>query len=169
MYSQIFIQSLAIIALGIWTISYHFKTRKIILLVQLASFVFWITHFVLLDATAGAVLATIAAVRLALFSYKTKSNWIGNPIISWLFIILSIIATYITATAYWAAFALVGGIFAIIASGQENENKIRLLFIPSHIGWVIYDIFAGSYGGAISEAILGLSALVSLLKNKHTN
>lgn len=166
MYFQIFIQLLAIIALIIWSSSYHFKDRRTILLVQLISFIFWIIHFVLIGAITGMVISIIAAIRLFVFSFKTKDNWIANPLVSWFFIIISIIFTYFTMTAYWAVFALLGGILAIIASIQDDENKIRIFFIPSHIMWVVYDIFAGSYGGAISEGVLGLSAFISLFKKK---
>ena len=166
MYIQLFIQSLAIIALIIWGASYHFKERKSILLIQLISFVFWVTHFVLLGAYTGAALAAFAAFRLAIFSFKKKDNWIGRPVTMWAFIGALIILTILTANAYWAVFALIGGIFAIIASWQNNQNRIRLLFIPSHLGWIIYDIIAGSYGGAFSEAMLGLSALIGFFKKR---
>lgn len=169
MFSSLFIQSLAILGLLVWTTSYHFNNRKTILLVQLASFVFWILHFVLLGAMAGAVLSAIAAIRLALFSFKTKNNWIGSPAVMTFFIIVSIIATYLTSVGYWSVFALIGGIFAIVASGQDDENRIRRLFIPSHISWIVYDIFAGSYGGAISEGVLALSALLSLFVKNRNN
>ncbi|MEK6927981.1 MAG: YgjV family protein [Nanoarchaeota archaeon] len=163
---QIFVQSLAIIALLIWVSSYHFKERKSILLVQLASFLFWITHFLLLEAYTGAALAVVAALRLAVFSFKKKNNWINKPIIFWAFICILVIATILTFSNYWVIFALIGGIFAIIASWQDKQNKIRKLFIPSHIFWIIYDVFAGSYGGAISEAVLGLSAIFSLFRKE---
>lgn len=167
MFAPLFVQSLAILGLLVWTISYHFNNRKTILLVQLASFVFWILHFVLLGAMVGAVLSAIAAIRLALFSFKTKNNWIGSPFVMAFFIIVSIVGTYLTFVGYWSVFALIGGIFAIVASGQDNENRIRKLFIPSHISWIVYDIFAGSYGGALSEGILAISAIVSLYKNRR--
>ena len=166
MYFQIFIQSLAVIALAIWTTSYHFKYRKSILLVQLLSFVFWITHFVLLGAIVGAAISSIAALRLSVFAFKKKDNWISHPVVPIFFIILSVVVTYFTATVYWAIFALIGGILAIVASSQNEEYKIRKLFIPSHISWIIYDLSVGSYGGALSEAILGISAWLSLFKKK---
>lgn len=166
MYNQIFVQSLAIIALIIWALSYHFKERKHILLVQLASFVFWITHFILLGAFNGAALASVAAVRLFVFSFKKKGNWTSNILVFWLFIIVLLISTILTLEAYYAIFALLGGIFATIASWQNKQKSIILLFIPSHIFWIIYDLSAGSYGGAISEAVLGISALISLFSKK---
>lgn len=163
---NIFIQLLAIVALGIWFFSYHFSSRKTILLVQLLSFVFWITHFILIEAYTGAALAGVAALRLALFSFKTNTNWIGKPIVMWLFILLFGLSTYLTFESYWGIAAFVGGVFAIIASWQLDTNKIRKLFIPSHLSWIVYDIFSGSIGGAISEGVLCLSAIISLLRKK---
>lgn len=166
MYSQILIQSLAVLGLTIWATSYHFQSRKKILLVQLVSFIFWISHFILLGAIVGAIVSSIAAIRLFVFAFKKKDNWISHPSVPVFFVIVSVFATYITATTYLAVFALIGGVFAIIASAQNEENKIRKLFIPSHISWIIYDLSVGSYGGALSEAILGMSALISLFKKK---
>jgi hypothetical protein len=166
MISSFFVQFLAIIGLIIWAASYHFKKRKSILLVQLASFIFWIAHFVLLGAYTGAALASVAALRLAVFSFKKKDNWINKPIILWAFIGVLVIATLLTASAIFSIFALIGGIFATIACWQYNPQKIRFLFIFSHASWIIYDIFVGSYGGAISEAVLGVSTIISLLRKK---
>ncbi|MFA6476605.1 MAG: YgjV family protein [Candidatus Paceibacterota bacterium] len=166
MWYQLAIQFLAIIALVVWASSYHFKERKTILLVQLASFVFWIIHFILISAYTGAALAGVAALRLAFFSFKKKNNWTSKPIVAWAFLGLLLISTALTYSTYWALFALIGGIFALVASWQDNQNRIRLLFIPSHLSWIVYDIFAGSYGGAISEALLGVSALVSFFRAK---
>jgi hypothetical protein len=166
MYYQIFVQSLAIIALIIWTFSYHFKERKPILVVQLLSVFFWITHFILLGAFTGAALSVVAAIRLFVFSFKKKGNWTINPLVFWLFIVALLIPTLLTFNAYYAIFAFIGGIFATIASWQNKQNNIRVLFIPSHLSWIVYDLFAGSYGGAISETILGISALISLFSKK---
>lgn len=163
---NILIQLLAIVALGIWFFSYHFESRKTILLVQLLSFLFWITHFVLIGAYTGSALAGVAALRLALFSFKTKNNWISKPVVMWLFVLLLGVSTYFTFNSYWSIAAFVGGVFAIIASWQFDTNKIRLLFIPSHLSWILYDLFSGSIGGAISEGVLCASAIVSLLRKK---
>ncbi|MFA7193860.1 MAG: YgjV family protein [Candidatus Paceibacterota bacterium] len=163
----ILIQLLAIIALGIWFSSYHFNSRKTILLVQLLSFVFWITHFILIEAYTGAALASVAALRLALFSFKTNTNWIGKPIVMWLFILLLGISTYFTLESLWGIAAFVGGVFAIVASWQLNTKKMRVLFIPSHLSWILYDIFSGSIGGAVAEGILCLSAIISLLRKRN--
>lgn len=162
------VQSLAILGLIIWAVSYHFSSRKKILLIQLCSFIFFITHFILLNAYTGAVVAFIAALRLLAFSFRKKNNWIDHPIVPVLFIIITAIFTFITAENFWAIFAFIGGVIAILASFVLDEDKIRRYFVPSHISWIIYDIAVGSYGGAISEFILMLSALSSLFKYKNS-
>jgi hypothetical protein len=122
------------------------------------------THFVLLGAYTGAALSAIAALRLGIFSFKKKNNWISKPIVLWVFMGILIIGTYLTFSTFFGLFALVGGIFATVACWQYNPKKIRFLFIFSHISWIIYDLFVGSYGGAISEAVLGISTISSLLR-----
>lgn len=164
MVDQLFVQSLAIFALLSWAVSYHFKSRKSILLAQLVSVIFWITHFGLLGAYTGAALSAVAALRLIVFSFKKKNNWVSKPFVLVAFIVALIVSTILTFSTFWGIFALAGGIFATLACWQYDQNKIRLLFIPSHVCWIIYDILVGSYGGAITEAILGLSTIFSLLR-----
>jgi hypothetical protein len=166
MYFQILIQGLAVIAMIIWTTSYHFKSRKTILLVQLSSVVFLCIHFFLLEAVIGLAISSIAAIRLVLFAYKQRYKWISHPAVPSFFIILTIIVTYLTATVYWAIFALIGGIMAIIASFQNEEDRVRKLFIPSHISWIIYDLSVGSYGGVLFEIVPCISAWISLSEKK---
>lgn len=161
---QIFIHSLAIFALIVWASSYHFKERKIILLVQLLSFLFWIAHFILLGAYTGAILCSIGALRLFTFSLKRKNHWSSNYSLIYFFISILLISTIATFTTPWAIFAFLGGAISVIASWQDDQDKLRLFFIPTHVCWFIYDLAVGSYGGAFSEMILGISAIISLLR-----
>lgn len=164
MLNAIFIQFLAIMGLLIWASSYHFKSRKNILLVQLFSMFFWITHFIFLGAYTGAALSGVAALRLAVFSFKKKNNRVSKPLVLWAFIVVLFVATLLTSSTFIGIFALIGGIFATLACWQYDQNKIRFLFIFSHIAWIIYDVSVGSYGGWISESILGISTIISLLR-----
>ena len=160
------VQSLAIVALCIWFFSYHSKSRTKILCIQLISCLFWIVHFILLEAYTGALLTSISTIRLFLFLFKTDTNWISSRVVMWIFFVLLSISTYVTGESYWSIAAFIGGCFALIASWQSDINKIRKLFIPSHIGWLVYNISVGSIGGIIAELFLGISAAGSLFSGK---
>ena len=167
MQNQIFIQSLAIFALLAWGVSYQFKDRKNILLSQLIGSLFYVVHYFLLGATTGAFISILVVLRLGIFYFKKKGNWVDSPIVLWLFLILSLIATILTFTAYWAVFAFIGSVLAITATWQEKPTTIRRLFIPCHLSWITYNVFARSYGGVIAESVFLVSTIISLYRKEQ--
>lgn len=161
---MIAIQVIPLVAVALWTIAYQLKSRKHILVMQMAACVFWTAHFALLEATAGTFFSGFTALRFLLFSQKTKSNWISSPIVLWAVLAIQAVYTVCTIKTPWEIFVLLGVTLGTIAAWQDNPRKIRMLFVPAHFLWITYDVFVGSWGGAISEGILAASTLVALLR-----
>ncbi|MEK6918695.1 MAG: YgjV family protein [Nanoarchaeota archaeon] len=165
-YNNLLIQSLAIIALGLFAISYHAKARWKILLFQAIALLFWITHFLLLSAWTGASMNIINIFVITLLIFKTKKKWIRSNITLYSIILVFIIATIITWQGYYSIFALLGIIFMTIARWQDKTINIRYLALLGGLLWIIYDLFAGAYGSVIAELVIGTSIIISIYRNK---
>lgn len=163
---QLFIQSLAIIAVIFFIISFQAKSRKNILILQIISITIWTIHFYLLSALTGAVLLVINGIITVLFLFKGKSRKLESPLILYLSLLIFLIATIITWQNFYSLFPLLAVSSIIIAKWQNKTNMIRMLSFPASILWIIYDSFVGAYGSIIAELLIIISILVSLSLNK---
>lgn len=159
-----FVQSIAILALGLFAISFHSKTRIGILAWQLLSLVVWVVHFSLLSAWTGAALCVVNAVITGLFLLKAKNGQDDNKskfVLYGSLLALAVVMLFVWE-GYFSIFAFLGVATITIAKWQNNIRFIRLISIVASMFWIIYDIFVGSYGGIISESIIILSVVASL-------
>ncbi len=158
------IQSIAIIALGLFSFSFHTKTRKGILSFQLFSFIAWFVHFYLLGAWTGAVLIILNAIITIFFLYKDEKRWINNYIFLSVSILSLAIATLLTWQGYFSLFAFLALSAITLAKWQSKPSAIRKVSILASIFWITYDAFVGSYGGILSELVIIISIIYSLLR-----
>lgn len=162
---QIFVQSIAIIALGLFSFSFHTKTRRGILLFQLVSFVAWFLHFYLLSAWTGAALIAVNAIITIFFLYKDDKKWINNYIFLSASIFFLALATFLTWQGYFSFFAFLALSSITLAKWQNNPDAIRKISILASLFWITYDAFVGSYGGIVSEVVIITSILFSLMRH----
>jgi hypothetical protein len=163
---SVFIQSLAIVAVILFIISFHAKSRKNILLLQLLSILIWAAHFYLLSAWTGAVLITLNGAITILFLFKTKNKWLKNPLVLYFGILLFVIFTWITWGGFYSLFSLFAVILIVTAKWQDNPRSIRLISFPASIFWIVYDSSVGAYGSIVAEVLIIISILISLRNSK---
>jgi len=155
---NLFIQSLAILFLIASAVSFHVKSKKGILIAQIVGISLLALHFLLLEAWSGFAMQFILVFAVSSFLFKEK-----HKSLLVFFILLFVVFTYITWQGYFSIFAFLGITLALIAKWQVKTRLIRIISIPSGISWIIYDMFVYSYGGIISESILLVSVLLSLM------
>ena len=160
----IFVQSISIIALGLFTFSFHSKTRKGILSFQLAGLAAWFIHFYLLSAWTGAALMIVNAVITTFFLFKENKKWIDNYIFLSVSMLSLVVVTALTWQGYFSLFALFGLSSITLAKWQKTPNTIRKISVLASVFWILYDAFVGSYGGIISETIIIVSIGISLIR-----
>jgi hypothetical protein len=162
--SNFFIQLLAVAAFLIFAGSFHAKTRKSILLWQVASLVVWIVHYSLLDAQTGLFLILSNLVITVLFLYRDKLRWINNPYALYATLVGIIVVTIVTWEGFYSVFALSGITSITIAKWQNDPSQMRRISILASIFWIGYDLFVGSWGGVVAEIITVISIITSLVR-----
>jgi hypothetical protein len=166
MFYNLFVQSLAILFLLLFTISYHAKTRKTILSIQLVGIIVLMLHFFLLHAWSGFAMQTIHVIAIILFLFKEKNSWLKSKILLYCFFFIYLILTIITWQGYFSIFSFFGASLGTLGKWQTKPNAIRIILIFAGIFWIAYDLFVNSYGGIIAESILLISAIISLIINR---
>ena len=165
---QELVQLLAIFWLIIFAFSYHAKSRKSILSIQIAGLLLLALHFFLLSAWSGFAMIVVHIVMLVIFFWKEKVAVLNHKIFLYLFLFSYFVFTLITWQGYYSFFAFLGVGCATVAKWQYSPKQIRIISIPSGFFWIIYDVFVNSYGGLIAESIILISIIISLIMNKRS-
>src|SRR6185369_6986811 len=164
---DIFVQSIAIVAVIIFALSFHAKTRNKILVVNTASLFVWCLHFLLLHAWTGAMLSGLNFLISNFLIFKDQKSWIADKKFLFASMGLLVVGMIITWQGFFSIFALAGIASVVLAKWHDSTKTIRLLTILSSFFWITYDYFAGSSGGIIAETIIVLSILWSLYSNRQ--
>lgn len=165
-FSFFLIQSLSILALILFALSFHAKTREGILAVNTTSLIVWMLHFALLQAWTGTILIGMNIILSILLLFKAKQNIIASPLFLLAAALMLSIATVLTWEGFYSLFALGGIISIILAKWQNDASKIRIIAILASLCWIGYDYCVGSSGGIISESLIIVSIGISLVRKK---
>lgn len=155
----IFIQFIGFLAWFLLAVSYYRKDTNRILFVQLIANVLFCLHYFLLGAYSGLLICVYEVMRDFLYYKTDKDNYIF--IGSFILYVVSSIITFSTLLDLFPYVAsLIDGFFL-----TKRRNVVVFGAIITYTLWLIYDMYALSYSGAITDAIIILSNLSILIFN----
>ena len=155
-----FIQLIGFIAWILLALSYYRKDTNHILVFQIISTILFCFHYFLLGAYSGLLICVYEVVRDYSY-YRTDLDdyiFLGS-------ILVYGISAYLTFTTVLDVFpyiaSLIDGYFL-----TKKRNTVVLGAIVTYTLWFIYDLYAKSYSGAITDAIIILSNIYILVFRK---
>lgn len=155
-----FIQTVGAIALVFIVIAWNAKTRKNILLLQSVSLMFFIAHYTLLSAYAGAAMSVVVLGRnFVLLQEEDEKNWASHWTWFYFFILISIVVLAFFWNGWVSALPVVGAIVGIYGMWKKNPADIRLYMLIASSIWVPYTIAVHSYSGLLSQ-IVGIAGIL---------
>jgi len=157
--NNLLIQGIGILAWLMLVLSYYRKDTNRILVFQIIGTVLYCLHYGLLGAWSG--LFICACETLFDFGYyKTdKDKYIY---------IASVPIRIVGGLIGFQSFVDILPITASLTDGYTLTKRKRVVVVGAVISytmWVIYDIFVGSYSGAITDGMIVVSNLLILLFN----
>ncbi len=166
-------QIIGIVAMLFMTASFQFKTQRSIIYIQIFSSLLFCIHFTLLGAVMGAFLNFVAMIRAYVYSHREKCRadhmgWIVFFIIVY---ILGYIATFTllgkettVKNIILEILPVIGMIAGTIGFRMTKASSVRSLSLVNAPAWLIYNLFSGSIGGAISDSLSIISLLVGKIR-----
>ena len=155
-----FIQLIGFVAWILLAFSYYRKDTNHILVFQIISTILFCVHYLLLGAYSGLLICVYEVIRDYSY-YKTDADnyiFIGS-------IIVYAISAYITFTSILDLFpylaSMIDGFFL-----TKKRVIVVLGAIVTYTLWLIYDLYAKSYSGAITDGIIIISNLYILIFRK---
>ena len=156
-----FIQLIGFIAWILLALSYYRKDTNHILVFQIISTILFCLHYLLLNAYSGLLICIYEVIRDYSY-YKTDAD---NYIFMGSVVVYSISA-YLTFTSVLDLFPYIA---SMIDGFFLTKKRIIVVIgaIVTYTLWLIYDLYAKSYSGAITDGIIIISNLYILFFRKE--
>ena len=157
-------QVIGYIAVVAFVFSYQAKEKKRLLFLQTVAVVLLCVHYALIQAWSGLALNLVCLVRNFIFDNTDKkafrSKW-------WPYILAGaiVVVGVLSWEAWYSLLLIIALAVNTVFLANPNANTVRksILFTCPLI--LIYNLCAGSIGGAINEAISILSAVIGLIRH----
>jgi hypothetical protein len=127
-----------------------FHRRESMLAAQATGCVFFTAHFVLIDATTGAVMATLAGVQ-ALLAIPLGARP-GFRVVYLLTLPITAAALAVTWHGLPSLFAAIGLTLTSVGRYQIVVMRFRTLILASIPAWTLHNFLVGSIPGLLSDA-----------------
>lgn len=157
--SFIFIQVLGFIAWILLVYSYYRENTNKILIFQILSTILFCIHYYLLGAYSGLLICFYEIVRDYSYYRTDKDNhiFLGSLVVY----TISAVATYTNFLDLFPYIAsMIDGFFL-----TKKRKTVVFGAIVTYTMWFIYDMYALSYSGAITDGILIISNIMILVFN----
>ncbi len=158
-----FVQLIGFIAWLLLAFSYYRKDTNHILVFQIISTILFCLHYLLLGAYSGLLICVYEVIRDYAYYKTDQDNYIflGS-------IVVYAISAYVTFTSILDLFpylaSLIDGFFL-----TKKRVIVVLGAIVTYTLWLIYDLYAKSYSGAITDGIIILSNIYILIFRRDTD
>ena len=149
-----------VLAVLTFLLSFQFKTRRNIIIVNLTSRLFYILQYIFLGAFEGVVLDFMGFVLSILAGYKEKEFFSRH--IRSVMIACTLLLLLVGFTLYeniFSLFAILGVVLEILALWLTKEKNIRILSLLAAPFWLLYNFANSAYGSVVGN-VLGMISIV---------
>ncbi|MBO5349342.1 MAG: YgjV family protein [Clostridia bacterium] len=161
---NIFAQIVGIIAIFVFAIIPHQKTKNKILILQLISSLLYAIQYFLLGAFSAVVTNIIDIIKTIIFSkYARKNKKIPmNYLI--IYIVIIIVSGIFTINSFFSVFPIVGAILFAYAAWQDNLKIFRIMNIFGILIYTVYNFYVGAYVSFFGNIVQLISSVVAVIR-----
>ena len=160
---EILCQTIGFIGLVFTVISAQCKTHKYAVLHKSANESFFALQYLLLGAYTGLAMNLVSILRNLIFVELVKRK---RPTVVYqlLFSVVFIIFGICTWDGVRSVIVIVAKVLSTVAYGMKDTAKLRLLTLPSSLGWLIYNTAVRSWGGMLCEVFATVSLIIGIVR-----
>lgn len=158
-----FVQAVGLMGTVLFFLSYQCKSNRALFRVQLASYIFYTTHFLLLGAVTGGISYMLNTVRS--FCLSGRQEFLKGKWMCVILCTLQMLTLVVTWDGFLSVLPIAANIAATIGGYTHNPRKIRIagMFINSPL-WIVYNVAVGSWAGVLDELVTEASMVISILR-----
>ena len=143
--------------------SFQCKSSRKLIFMQLCGNTAFLLHMFMLGAYSGCINLFISCVRnFVLTSRRPWAYWKGWP---WVLVAANLLGTWFVWENIFSILPCIAVVSLTVAGWSRNGKKIRIanLCVASP-AWLVYEFYAGSYSGMITEVFTICSVGISVLR-----
>lgn len=158
------IQAVGFVGMALCISAFQFKDTRQMLMVQMTGNFIYVIQFILLGAYSGCailILQVLSSLVLCLEN-PDKRVWRGWK---WVFAGGIVCASVLTWQDIFSIFPSVAAVAFVLTNWTKNGKTIRLWkLLCTGPGWLIYDVYACTWAGVLSELFGIGSTLISIYR-----
>ena len=158
------VQVLGLVTVLLTIFSFFQKEKwKMMLLLSVTNAVM-VTTYILCGQLLGGILVVGALIRTLVYFFYSKYNKSPEPIVMVLFEIYCMVISILLFSSPVDLLMIMNILVVTYTTWQNNMRILRFGYVFSSAMLITYDIMIGAYVTAISEVIMLISVIVSLIK-----
>ena len=160
---EIIANIVGLLAVGMFVMSYQFKTRKILIIFNAGSRLLYVLQYILLGAFSGAALDGVAFVISLIFERRDRGFFARHKALTLVLCYLPVlVAGALTYAGPLSLLPILAVISETIALWLIRERHIRIVSLVGQPLWFTYNIFNLAYGSALGN-IIGIVSIGTAL------
>ncbi len=158
---------LGFVSVGLFFYSYQRTQKRKIMVIQTVATALSCIQYLLIGAFSGFALNIVCIIRNFAFYYRDKkqSNDLASPI---LFALCMAVVSFFSWEGIHSLLITLGLVVNTVCMGIFNAKDFRKTILISSSLILIYNIFASSYSGILSESISLVSVIIGIIRYRNT-
>ncbi|MBR3817664.1 MAG: YgjV family protein [Clostridia bacterium] len=158
---------LGFVSVGLFFYSYQRTQKRKIMIIQTVATALSCVQYLLIGALSGFALNIVCIIRNFTFYYRDKKQGtdLASPI---LFALCMAVVSFFSWEGIHSLLITLGLVVNTICMGIFDAKKFRKTILISSSLILIYNIFASSYSGILSESISLVSVIIGIIRYRNT-
>ena len=159
---------LGFVSVGLFFYSYQRTQKRKIMVIQTVATALSCVQYLLIGALSGFALNVVCIIRNFVFYYRDKKQ--GNDLITPVaFAFCMAVVSFFSWEGIHSLLITLGLVVNTVCMGIFDAKSFRKTILISSSLILIYNIFASSYSGVLSESISLVSVVIGIIRYRNTN
>lgn len=158
---------LGFISVGLFFYSYQRTQKSKIMIIQTVATALSCVQYLLIGAISGFALNIVCIIRNFIFYYRDKkqlTGWVSPVILS----LCIAVASIFSWEGVHSLLITLGLVINTICMGVLDAKAFRKTILITSSLILIYNVFASSYSGILSESISLISVIIGIIRYRST-
>lgn len=158
---------LGFVSVGLFFYSYQRTQKRKIMIIQTVATALSCIQYLLIGALSGFALNVVCIIRNFAFYYRDKNHGtdLSSPI---LFALGMAVVSFFSWEGIHSLLITLGLVVNTVCMGMFDAKNFRKTILISSSLILIYNIFASSYSGILSESISLVSVIIGIIRYRNT-
>lgn len=159
--------ALGFVSVGLFFYSYQRTKKSKIMAIQTVATALSCIQYLLIGAFSGFALNIVCIIRNFVFYYRDKNHKTGlvSPV---LFALCMAVVSVFSWEGIHSLLITLGLVVNTVCMGVFDAKKFRKTILISSSLILIYNVFASSYSGMLSESISLISVVIGIVRYRNT-